>query len=47
MRHLVALMALFGVFALAGCNTVKGVGEDMEQAGSKISQTAEDTKQKM
>lgn len=43
MRKLSLIAAIFGVFALAGCNTVQGVGQDMEKAGSKISQAAENT----
>lgn len=30
------------VFTLAACNTVEGVGEDVESAGDAISDTAED-----
>ncbi|MDO5091255.1 MAG: entericidin A/B family lipoprotein [Cardiobacteriaceae bacterium] len=43
MRNLTLLAAIIGTFALAGCNTVKGVGHDMEKAGSKISEAAENT----
>jgi predicted small secreted protein len=39
---LVALAAL-GAFGLAACNTVEGVGEDVEAAGQAIEQTAEET----
>lgn len=50
MNHLrirTALMfALFGVSALAlsGCNTVQGVGEDLEKAGEEVQEAAEETK---
>lgn len=30
------LMILSMAFALAGCNTVKGVGQDLQKAGEKI-----------
>lgn len=43
MRHLSILGAVLGLFALAGCNTVQGVGQDVEKAGSKISEAAEKT----
>jgi entericidin B len=28
--------ALLSAFALTGCNTMKGVGQDVERAGEKI-----------
>lgn len=43
MRKLSLIAAIFGVFALTGCNTVQGVGQDMEKAGNKISEAAENT----
>jgi predicted small secreted protein len=39
---LIALAALVGAGSLAACNTVEGVGEDVEQAGETIDDTAED-----
>ncbi len=32
---------------LAGCNTVRGVGQDVSKAGNAVSNTAEKTQQKM
>lgn len=32
----VALAAAFSVAVLAACNTVKGVGKDIQKAGEKI-----------
>jgi entericidin B len=44
MRNLV-LMAMFAVsLAVSACNTVKGAGEDVQSAGSAVSNTAEDAK---
>lgn len=41
---LVALAALIGMGSLVtACNTVEGVGEDVEQAGQTIDNTAEQT----
>jgi entericidin B len=46
-----ALGALLGLTALGlllvttGCNTIRGMGEDVEAAGSGISGTAEDTEE--
>lgn len=40
---LVMLLAgMWCVTALPGCNTVEGVGEDVEEAGDAIEDTAED-----
>ena len=36
---------MFLAIVLTGCNTVKGLGEDVSSAGSAVSNTAEDTKQ--
>ncbi|MFN3465473.1 MAG: entericidin A/B family lipoprotein, partial [Terricaulis sp.] len=33
-------LALFGATALAACNTVEGVGEDVQAAGQAVEQTA-------
>ena len=35
MKTLISLMALAGVLALCGCNTVKGMGQDLQKAGEK------------
>lgn len=40
---LVALAAVMGAVSLSACNTVEGVGEDVEAAGAAIEQTAEET----
>jgi entericidin B len=46
-----ALGALLGLAALSlllvttGCNTIRGMGEDVEAAGSGIAGTAEDTEE--
>jgi predicted small secreted protein len=39
--------ALFIMSSLSGCNTVEGMGEDVSAAGGAMSNTAEDTKEKM
>ena len=36
MKKFASLIALACLFALAGCNTVKGVGQDVQKAGSAI-----------
>lgn len=35
--------SLVMLFVLAGCNTVKGLGEDVSSAGNTVSNTAEKT----
>ena len=36
MKKIAALIATSLLFVLAGCNTVKGVGQDVQKAGSAI-----------
>ena len=36
MKTITTAIAAAFVFALAGCNTVKGVGQDIQKAGEKI-----------
>ena len=40
MKTIAAFIALALSFALAGCNTVKGVGQDIGQAGNAIERAA-------
>lgn len=45
---LVGLMALvFMAAVLSGCNTARGMGEDIEAAGGAMSDTAEDTEEEI
>jgi predicted small secreted protein len=36
MNKLLGFVVLAMAFALAGCNTVKGMGQDIQRAGEKI-----------
>lgn len=36
MKSLITLLCISGLVALAGCNTVKGMGQDLQKAGEKI-----------
>lgn len=36
-------LALLGATALAACNTVEGVGEDVQAAGQAVEQTAQES----
>ena len=47
-KLLVVLIAAFvAVFATAGCNTIAGMGKDIEAAGGAVDKAATDTKKKM
>ncbi len=37
-----AMLALFSAGLLAGCNTVAGAGKDMQKAGEKVEDKAQD-----
>lgn len=44
-RWMVMLMlALFSTAMLSGCNTMAGAGKDVQKAGEKVSDKAEDCK---
>ena len=38
MKKALTLIALASAFVLAGCNTVQGVGKDVQKAGSAVEQ---------
>lgn len=40
-KTLIASSLLFVLFALSGCNTVKGIGEDFEAMGESIQKSGE------
>ena len=40
MRYLVALFALMGVVSLSACNTVEGLGQDIQKGGAAIEKAA-------
>ncbi|MFY2763439.1 entericidin A/B family lipoprotein [Arenimonas sp. MALMAid1274] len=43
-RNRLILLALLSAFVLSACNTVAGVGEDVQKAGEVVEETAEDAK---
>ena len=49
MKKLVAVLitALGAAFATTGCNTIAGMGKDIEAAGGAVDKAASDTKKKM
>ncbi|MGA4424059.1 entericidin A/B family lipoprotein [Ralstonia nicotianae] len=46
MKKLIALLAL-GCAVLAGCNTMSGIGKDIQAGGQKLENAADNTKQKI
>jgi len=46
MKRLITLMllAMFSIGSLSACNTMAGAGKDIERAGDKIEDKAEDCK---
>jgi predicted small secreted protein len=45
MKRLIVFLATF--VAVAGCNTISGMGKDVEAAGSAVDKAAQETKKKM
>jgi len=43
-RRMTALLCLASVVALAGCNTMEGLGKDLQILGGKIEDKAEEKK---
>ena len=44
MRKLIVLAAAAAALLVAGCNTVAGVGKDVQAAGKAVTNTANDVK---
>jgi len=44
MRKLIVLAAAAAALLVAACNTVSGVGRDLQSAGAAVTGTAEDAK---
>ena len=44
MRKLFVLLAAAAALTTAACNTVRGVGQDVETAGEAVADAAEDAK---
>jgi len=45
MRKVLTLLMVLGAFvtplAIGGCNTIQGAGEDIEEAGEEVQETAQ------
>lgn len=46
-RLIMCLLALVLLAPLPSCNTVQGVGQDVQQAGNAISRTASQTREEL
>ncbi|HEX2818319.1 MAG TPA: entericidin A/B family lipoprotein [Phenylobacterium sp.] len=44
MRKLIVLAAAMSALLVASCNTVAGVGKDVQAAGQAVTKTADDVK---
>jgi predicted small secreted protein len=40
MKKLISFSLMAALLALAGCNTIRGIGQDIEKAGSAIEKSA-------
>jgi predicted small secreted protein len=40
MKTITSLLITLSLLALSGCNTVRGIGQDIEKAGSAIEKSA-------
>lgn len=47
MKKIAAVLTLLMLAVLAGCNTMQGMGKDIERGGEKLQGTAKDTQEKM
>ncbi|GGO60358.1 Predicted small secreted protein [Roseovarius pacificus] len=44
-RKRISLLSLIALAAVAACETVKGAGQDIENAGEAVSEAAEDAEE--
>ncbi len=47
MKRTVTAFLLIALSTLAACNTVQGIGKDVERGGEKVQDTARDVQKKM
>jgi entericidin B len=47
MKKLVAILMLLGFAGLAGCNTMQGLGKDVERGGEKMQNQSKETQRNM
>ncbi|MFA5963995.1 MAG: entericidin A/B family lipoprotein [Sphingomonas sp.] len=44
MRKLMGIVAIVGALLVTACNTIEGMGRDVESAGRTVANTADDAK---
>lgn len=47
MKSILAFVTLLGALMLGGCNTISGMGQDIQAAGGAIKETAEETRERI
>ena len=47
MKKLVAILMMLAFGGLAGCNTMQGLGKDVERGGEKMQNQSKDTQKRM
>lgn len=47
MKKLIAIVMLLGFAGLTGCNTMRGLGQDVERGGEKMQNQSKETQRKM
>ena len=47
MKKLLVLYLLLSMAALPGCNTMEGMGKDIERGGEKLQDSSKETQEKM
>ena len=47
MRQIAVLLALLTLVVVTGCNTMEGLGRDIERGGEKMQDSAGDAREKM
>ena len=47
LKRIIAMMLLGASVTLAGCNTMAGIGEDVERGGQKLQGEARETQRNM
>lgn len=47
MKRLLAPLLILALSTLAACNTIQGIGKDVERGGEKVQDAAKDVQRKM
>lgn len=44
MKHIVIMVVMGTLLTVAGCNTMEGLGQDLQNGGKKIERSADESK---